>query len=137
LCWIEEGTPSDKQIPLILDNYSAHQPEEVHQWLAAHPRFHIHTTPSSGSWLNAVERVFSDGAQKCLRRRSAETVEALQQAIGEHLDRRNENPQPLPWKATAVEILRKVKRAGGVARPLWSQEALRRSSQYRTISQRP
>ena len=114
LCLIEECTPSDKQIHLIMDNYSAHKHEEVRKWLAEHPRFHIHTTPTSGSWLNAVERVFSDVTQKCLRRRSAETVEALQQAIGEHLDRRNQNPQPLHWKATAVEILRKVKRAWGV-----------------------
>ena len=83
-------------------------------WLAEHPRFHIHPTPTSGSWLNAVERVFSDVWEKCLRRRSADSVEALQQAIGQQLERRNENPKPLHWKATAVEILRKVKRTWGV-----------------------
>ena len=58
------------------------------------------------SWLNAVERVFSDVREKCLRRRSADSVEALQQAIGQHLERRNEKPKSLHWKATAVEILR-------------------------------
>jgi hypothetical protein len=71
-------------------------------------------SPTSGSWLNAVERVFSDVKVKCLRRRSVDNVEALQKAISEHLDRRNETPKPFHWKAPVVEILRKVKRAWGV-----------------------
>jgi uncharacterized protein YecT (DUF1311 family) len=83
----------------------------VGQWLSERPRFHIHWTPTSGSWLNAVERLFSDVTQKCLRHRSADSVAALAQAIGEFLDRRNENPKPLQWKATAGDILRKAKRA--------------------------
>ena len=114
LSLIEERTPLGKQIHLIMDNYSAHKHAAVGAWLAEHPRFHIHPTPTSGSWLNAVERVFSDVREKCLRRRSADSVEALQQAIGQHLERRNEKPKPLHWKATAVEILRKVKRTWGV-----------------------
>ena len=108
---MDESTPPDKQIDLIIDNYSAHKTPEVRQWLAEHPRFHIHYTPTSASWLNAVERVFSDVTVKCLRYRSADTVEALEQDISQYLDRRNENPKPLKWKASAVEILRKVKRA--------------------------
>ena len=86
----------------------------MRQWLSEHPRFHIHYTPTSGSWLNAVERVFSDVKQKCLRRRSVESVAALEKAIGEHLDLRNQPPKPFQWKAPVVEILRKVKRAWGV-----------------------
>jgi transposase len=108
---IEAATPAGREIHLIMDNYSAHKHAAVGQWLAEHPRFHIHWTPTSGSWLNAVERVFGDVTQKCLRRRSADSVPALEQALGEFLDRRNENPKPLQWKATAVEILRKTKRA--------------------------
>jgi transposase len=109
----------------------------VRQWLSEHPRFHIHYTPTSGSWLNAVERVFSDVKQKCLRRRSVDSVEALEKAIGEHLDLRNRAPKPFHWKAPVVEILHKVKRAlGGVARHLWSQETLRRPGQYRSLSRR-
>jgi transposase len=108
---IEESTPPDKQIHLINDNYSAHKTPEVRQWLAEHPRFHIHYTPTSASWLNAVERVFSDVTVQCLRYRTADTVEALEQDLGQYLDRRNENAKPLKWKAPAVEILRKVKRA--------------------------
>src|ERR1019366_3615651 len=84
LSLIEERTPPGKQIHLIMDNYSAHKHAAVGEWLAEHPRFHIHPTPPSGSWLNAVERVFSDVREKCLRRRSADSVEALPQAIGQH-----------------------------------------------------
>ena len=111
LSLIEAATPPGKEIHLILDNYSAPKHVAVGQWLAEHPRFHIHWTPTSGSWLNAVERLFSDVTEKCLRRRSVDSVAALEQAIGEFLDRRNENPKPLHWKAIAVEILRKAKRA--------------------------
>jgi transposase len=111
---IEECTPPGKQIHLIIDNYSAHKHAHVRQWLCDHPRFHIHYTPTSGSWLNQVERLFGEVTQKCLRHRSVETVPALEQNIGQYLDRRNENPKPFRWKASAVEILRKVKRAWGV-----------------------
>lgn len=111
LSLIESATPPGKEIHLIMDNYSAHKHAAVGQWLAQHPRFHIHWTPTSGSWLNAVERLFSDVTQKCLQRCSTDSVPALEQAIGGFLDRRNQNPKPLQWKATAVEILRKTKRA--------------------------
>jgi transposase len=111
LAMIEEHSPLDKQIHLIIDNYSAHKHANVLQWLAEHPRFHIHYTPTSGSWLNPVERVFADVTRKCLNRRSAATVEALQQDIAQFLDRRNQSPKPLNWKATTDGILQKVKRA--------------------------
>ena len=111
LAMMEENSPPDKQIHLIIDNYSAHKHANVQQWLAEHPRFHIHYTPTSGSWLNQVERVFGEVTRKCLKHRSAPTVAALQQAIGQFLDRRNENPKPIKWKATTDEILQKVKRA--------------------------
>jgi transposase len=111
LAMIEEHSPLDKQIHLIIDNYSAHKHANVLQWLAEHPRFHIHYTPTSGSWLNPVERVFADVTRKCLNHRSAATVEALQQDIAQFLDRRNQSPKPLNWKATTDGILQKVKRA--------------------------
>jgi transposase len=111
LSLIEAASPPGKEIHLIMDNYSAHKHAAVGQWLADHRRFHIHWTPTSGSWLNAVERLFGGVTQNCLRRRATASVKALEQAISEFLDRRNENPKPLKWKATAVEILRKVKRA--------------------------
>lgn len=111
LALIEEHTPTDKQIHLIIDNYSAHKHAKVQQWLADRPRFHIHYTPTSGSWLNQVERVFGEVSEKCLKRRSAETVGALEQDIAQFLNRRNENPKPFNWKATTTEILNKVKSA--------------------------
>jgi transposase len=111
LAMIEEHSPLDKQIHLIIDNYSAHKHPNVQQWLAEHPRFHIHYTPTSGSWLNQVERVFGEVNRKCLKHRSAATVEALQQDIAQFLDRRNETPKPINWKATTDQILQKVKRA--------------------------
>ncbi len=111
LTMIEKHSPPDKQIHLIIDNYSAHKHPNVQRWLAEHPRFSIHYTPTSGSWLNQVERVFGEVTRKCLKHRSATTVEALQQDIAQFLDRRNENPKPINWKATTDEILQKVKRA--------------------------
>ena len=82
LTLIEAATPPGLEIHLIMDNYSAHKHAAVGQWLAERPRFHIHWTPTSGSWLNAVERLFSDVRQRCLQRRSADSVPALEQAIG-------------------------------------------------------
>lgn len=114
LSLIDERTPPGKQIHLIIDNYSAHKHANVGIWLSQHPRFHIHFTPTSGSWLNQVERLFGEVSQKCLQRRTAETVTALEQKIGRYLDVRNEKPKPFRWKAKAVDILRKVKRAWDV-----------------------
>ena len=111
LAMIEAKSPPDKEIHLVIDNYSAHKHANALQWLADHPRFHIHYTPTSGSWLNQVERVFAEVTQKCLKYRPAATVIALQQNIAQFLDRRNENPKPFKWKATADEILQKVQRA--------------------------
>jgi len=111
LALIEENSPPDKQIHLIIDNYSAHKHANVQRWLAKRPRFHVHYTPTSGSWLNQVERLFGEVNRKCLKYRSIPTVEALQQDIARFLDRRNENPKPINWKATTENILQKVKRA--------------------------
>jgi transposase len=111
LTLIEKHSPPDKQIHLIIDNYSAHKHINVQQWLAKRPRFHIHYTPTSGSWLNQVERLFGEVNRKCLKHRSFPTVEALQENIAQFLNRRNENPKPINWKATTDEILQKVKRA--------------------------
>ena len=108
---IEKHASPGKQIHLIIDNYSAHKHANVCQWLYEHPRFHIHYTPTSGSWLNQVERLFGEVTEKCLRHRSAPTVAALEQDIGPYLDRRNESPRAFHWKASAIDILRKVQRA--------------------------
>ena len=111
LAMIEQHSPPDKEIHLIIDNYSAHKHANVQLWLKDHPRLHIHYTPTSGSWLNQVERVFGEVANKCLKHRSAETTGELEQAISQFLHQRNEKSKPYNWKATTTGILEKVKRA--------------------------
>jgi len=95
---IDEVTPGSQEIHLIADNYATHKHPRVQKWLARHPRFHIYFTPTSSSWLNMVERFFRD-------------VEELIMAIGEYIDKHNDNPKPFVWTAKATDILEKVKRA--------------------------
>jgi transposase len=108
---IDGRTPKDQVVHLIQDNYAAHKTPEVNRWLARHPRFHVHFTPTSCSWLNQVERFFRDLTDKCIRRGVFHSVAELQQAIRGYIDQHNQNPKPLLWTATAKDILEKVKRA--------------------------
>lgn len=108
---IDDVTPPRKQLHLIADNYATHKHPKVQRWLARHPRFHLHFTPTSSSWLNMVERFFRDLTQNRLRRGVFRDVEELIMAIGDYIDRHNENPKPFIWTAKASDILEKVKRA--------------------------
>jgi transposase len=108
---IDGRTPKDKALHLIMDNYAAHKTPEVKVWLAKHPRFHVHFTPTSSSWLNQVERFFRDLTDKCIRRGVFRSVPELQQAIRVYIDRHNQSPKPYLWTAAANDILEKVKRA--------------------------
>jgi transposase len=108
---IDDLTPPDKELYLIADNYSTHKHPKVRRWLARHPRFHMVFTPTSSSWLNMVERFFRDLTQNRLRRGVFHDVEDLIMAIGEYIDRHNEQPKPFVWTATASDILAKVTRA--------------------------
>ena len=108
---IDRRTPSDKQLHLIMDNYSAHKAPEVQQWLARHKRFHVHWVPTSSSFLNMVERFFRDLTVKRIRRGVFHSVAELQQAIREYIDQHNRQPKPYLWTAKARDILEKVKRA--------------------------
>jgi transposase len=108
---IDEVTPSEKVLHLILDNYATHKHPRVQKWLARHPRFHIHFTPTSSSWLNMVERFFRDLTQNRLRRGVFRDVEELITAIGTYIDKHNDRPKPFIWTAKAADILEKVKRA--------------------------
>jgi transposase len=91
---IRQRTPGDKDVHLILDNYSAHKHPAVQKWLAKQPRFHVHFTPTSSSWLNMVERFFRDLTDKCIRRGVFHDVSESQQAIHQHIDRHNQKPKP-------------------------------------------
>ena len=108
---IDQLTPAGKALHLIADNYATHKHAKVQRWLHRHPRFHVHFTPTSSSWLNMVERFFRDLTQNRLRRGVFRDVEELIMAIGDYIDRHNQNPKPFIWTAKASDILEKVKRA--------------------------
>jgi transposase len=107
---IEKNVPAGLQIHLILDNYATHKHPNVKAWLATHPRFHLHFTPTSSSWLNLVERWFRDLTDKALRRGVFHSVPELIAAIEDYLATHNNEPKTLLWTATADSILEKVAR---------------------------
>lgn len=108
---VNDATPEHKQLHLIVDNYATHKHPKVQRWLKRHPRFHLHFTPTSASWLNMVERFFRDLTANRLRRGIFRDVMELVNAIDNYVDRHNENPKPFIWTASANDILEKVKRA--------------------------
>lgn len=95
---------------LIVDNYATRKHANVRAWLDKHPRFHLHFTPTSSSWLDLVERWFRELTDKALRRRVFHSVPDLIDSIEECLDAHNDNPRPYVWTATAESILEKVAR---------------------------
>ena len=95
---------------LIVDNYATHKHPNVKAWLAKHPRFHLHFTPTSSSWLNLVERFFGELTDKAIRRGIFNCVPDLIAAIEAYLKANNDNPTPFVWTATAEAILDKVRR---------------------------
>jgi len=107
---IDREVPKGLQVHLILDNYSTHKHENVEKWLAKHPRFHLHFTPTSSSWLNLIERWFGKLTDKTIRRGIFHSVPELINAIDTYLNVNNENPEPFVWTATAEQILTKVRR---------------------------
>jgi transposase len=107
---IDREVPKGLQIHLILDNYSTHKHENVKKWLAKHPRFHLHFTPTSSSWMNLIERWFGKLTEKAIRRGVFRSVPELIAAIEAYLAANNENPEPFIWTATAEQILAKVQR---------------------------
>jgi len=107
---IDREVPCGLQVHLILDNYSTHKHHNVQKWLAKHPRFHLHFTPTSSSWLNLVERFFGKLTDKALRRGIFKSVPDLIAAIEDYLNTTNQNPTPFIWTATAESILEKVRR---------------------------
>lgn len=111
LCFLrrlDAETPPQSPLHLILDNYGTHTHPRVKTWLTKHPRFQLHPTPTSSSWLNLVERWFGELTRRRLRRRSFLSVKELQQAIREYLDKNNRQPRPFVWTARVEDILIKV-----------------------------
>ena len=108
---MERSVASDLAIHVILDNYATHKHPKVKRWLARHRRVHFHFTPTSASWLNLVERFFSELTERRIRRLAVTSVDQLIAAITEYIERRNEHPTPFVWTATVQQILKKVNKA--------------------------
>jgi len=107
---VARSVPSDKEIHIICDNYATRQHAKVKAWQKRNPRFHIHFTPTSASWLNMVERFFRDITDKAIRRGVFHNVPDLITAIESYIVTLNSDPKPFIRTATAVDILEKVKR---------------------------
>jgi len=108
---IDRETPCDLALHLIADNYATHKHPKVRAWLARHPRFTMHFTPTSSSWLNLVERFFADLTGDVIRTGSFASVNELVRDIKTYLAQRNAAPRPYVWRAEGAAILAKIKRA--------------------------
>jgi transposase len=108
---IERNTPRDLDLHLIVDNYATHKHPKVKAWLEHHPRFKMHYTPTSSSWLNLVERFFADLTAEVIRAGSFASVRELVRDINAYLADRNANPKRYEWRAEGAEILAKLRRA--------------------------
>jgi len=107
---IDRETPKRLAIHLILDNYGTHKHPAVKDWFAAHPRYHLHFTPTSASWLNLVERWFAEITRQRIRRGTFRSVPDLIRAIHAYLREHNKDPRPFLWTASAASIVRKIRR---------------------------
>ncbi len=110
LARIDAAIPADMDVHLVMDNYGTHKVQRVKNWFARHPRYHVHFTPTSGSWLNLVERLFAEITERCVRRGSHTAVTQLEDAMLDYLRQRNRNPKPFVWTADADLILGKIQR---------------------------
>ena len=108
---IERETPKHLDLHLIADNYSTHKHPKVESWLKKHHRFHMHFIPTGSSWLNVIERFFSELTTKRIRRGVFQSVTDLIEAINDFIHQHNANPSPYVWAAQAEKILEKVGRA--------------------------
>jgi transposase len=107
---LDAELPPDGEVHVVMDNYGTHRVSKVARWFARHPRYHVHFTPTSASWLNQVERFFAQITTQRIRRGTFENVRALETAIEDYLAHHNERCKPFVWTATADAILDKIKR---------------------------
>ncbi len=105
---IDKAVPVGLDVHLVCDNYVTHKTPEIQKWLARHPRFHVHFTPTGSSWINQVERWFGLLTDKLIRRGVHTSVQALENDIRDWIDTWNENPRPFAWTKTADEILKSL-----------------------------
>jgi transposase len=107
---IEANVPADLDVHLVMDNYGTHKTPAIRAWFVRHPRFHVHFTPTSASWLNQVERWFATLTDKYIRRGTHRSTRQLEQAIRRYLDMHNADPKPFVWTKSADDILQSIER---------------------------
>jgi transposase len=107
---IEANVPAALDVHLVLDNYGTHKTAIIRKWFAKRPRFHVHFTPTYGSWINLVERWFAEITNKRIRRGAFRSVKELEAAIREYIAVHNEDPKPFVWTRTADQILASIAR---------------------------
>ena len=107
---IEANVPDELDIHLVMDSYGTHKTAAIKNWLIRHPRFQVHFTPTSASWLNQVERWFATLTQKYIRRGTHRSTRQLEQAIRQYIQINNDDPKPFVWTKTADDILASVER---------------------------
>jgi transposase len=108
LAKLDKEVPADLDVHLICDNYTTHKHPTIQRWLAVHPRFHMHFTPTYSSWLNQVERWFGLLTDKQLRRGTHRSIHALENDIRKWINQWNDDPKPFTWTKTADEILERL-----------------------------
>jgi transposase len=107
---VDSRVPPDLDVHLVMDNYGTHKTPRIVRWFARHPRYQIHFTPTSASWLNQVDRWFRDLTERRIRRGSFDSLRSLEKAIREYLEQNDREPRPFMWTADADLILGKVQR---------------------------
>jgi transposase len=107
---VEASVPPLLDIHLVMDNYGTHKTASIKAWLTRHPRFHVHFTPTSASWLNQVERWFATLTQRCIRRGTHRSTRELEQAISQYVEINNVSPKPFVWSKTADDVLASIER---------------------------
>ncbi|MFH8717498.1 IS630 family transposase, partial [Streptomyces zaomyceticus] len=105
---LDKEVPDGLEVHLVLDNYATHKTPAIKTWLLAHPRFHLHFTPTGSSWLNLVERWFAELTNKQIRRGVHRSVQALEKDIRTWIAAWNTDPKPYVWTKTADEILERL-----------------------------
>ena len=107
---IERNVPDDLDVHLVIDNYATYKTPAVRRWLAKRPRWHVHFTPTSASWINQVERFFADLTDRQIRRGVHRSTKELEAAIRQYIKAANAAPKPFKWTKSADDILASIER---------------------------
>ena len=107
---IDKEVPKDLDVHVVMDNYGTHKTAKVRGWFAARPRYHMHFTPTSASWINLVERFFALISERWIKRGSHRSTAELERSIREYLEIHNEDPKPFVWRRTADQIIESIAR---------------------------